>query len=211
MWQRLKDLVIRRILGLEDSPQRIAWGVFLGFVVAMTPTIGFQILLYVALATLLRVNKVAGIPILFISNPVSAVPLYSFCWWVGNQLLHGGQGENSWEDVQARLLEGAPAADGIWTHLLSAEFWSRVGDALVQLGGELWFGSLVLGVATGAPCYVLTLWGVTAYRRRSAMRDIPDAAWPQENERTTEAGTYARQFAEETEGDRPPRRDPDTP
>ena len=88
-WEKLKDVVVHKILGLDDAPSRIAWGVFLGCVVAMTPTLGLQILLYVSLATLLRVNKLSGIPILFISNPFTAVPLYGFCWWVGNLLLHG--------------------------------------------------------------------------------------------------------------------------
>ena len=56
LWTRLKNVVVSGILGLDDSPQRIALGVFLGFVVAMTPTLGLQIVIYVALAALLRVN-----------------------------------------------------------------------------------------------------------------------------------------------------------
>ena len=70
--KRLADQ--RWLLRVRDTPRRIAWGVFLGSVVAMTPTLGFQIVLYVAIATVLRANKLSGIPILFISNPITAVP-----------------------------------------------------------------------------------------------------------------------------------------
>lgn len=170
LWARLRNLVVNRILGLEDSPQRIARGVFLGFVVGMTPTIGLQIVLYLGLATLLRANKVAGVPITFIANPLSALPLYGFCWWVGNLLLHGGQGESSWDAVQARLTAEMESSESVYDQLLSSDFWSRMGSLMGQLGAELWLGSLVLGVAFGLPAYALVLWGVGEYRRR-----IPEA------------------------------------
>jgi uncharacterized protein (DUF2062 family) len=189
LWTRLKNVIVSGILGLDDSPQRIALGVFLGFVVAMTPTLGLQIVIYVALAALLRVNKVAGVPILFITNPVTAVPVYGFCWWLGNLVLHGGKGESSWEEVQARLMAAESGNnESLWEQMLSADFWSRVGTAMAQLGGELWLGSLVSGVALGLPAYGLVLWGVGAYRKRTRESVNPEPALPEaimRNERST--------------------------
>lgn len=167
LWARLRDLVVNRILGIDDSPERIARGVFLGFVVGMTPTLGLQIMLYVGLATLLRANKVAGVPITFIANPLSALPLYGACWWVGNLLLHGGEGESSWELVRARLTAEMESPESVYDQLLSSDFWSRMGSLMAELGAELWLGSLVLGVAFGLPAYALVLWGVGEYRRRT--------------------------------------------
>ena len=187
LWARLRNLVVNRILGLEDSPQRIARGVFLGFVVGMTPTIGLQIVLYLGLATLLRANKVAGVPITFIANPLSALPLYGFCWWVGNLLLHGGHGESSWDAVSARLTAELQSSESVYDQLLSADFWRRMGGMMGQLGGELWLGSLVLGFAVGLPAYALVLWGVGEYRRRvpEAVNLEPDASVSEAtNERT---------------------------
>ena len=161
LWRRLKDVVVNRILGVADTPHRIAWGVLLGSVIAWTPTIGLQIVLYVAIATALRANKISGIPILFISNPVSAVPLYWFCWWVGNLILHGGgEMDPAVERALERQLSGEAEID-----MLSGEFWSEIGGALGALGVELWLGSFVLGFATGIPLYFLTLAGVKTYRR----------------------------------------------
>jgi hypothetical protein len=88
LWRRLQQIVFHNILHLDDTPHRIAWGVFIGAMIAFTPTLGLQILLYLPIAALLRANKVSGIPILFISNPFTAVPLYYTTWSVGAAVLH---------------------------------------------------------------------------------------------------------------------------
>lgn len=167
-WRRLREVVVHRILGVDDTPQRIAFGVFLGFMVAMTPTLGLQIVMYVAIASLLRANKIVGIPILFISNPVTAVPLYWFAWWLGSVILHGGipAKEPSEEAVRERLEEASTEDVNWWAAIFTADFWSHLGDQLWQLGGELWLGSLVLGLVTGVPAYFMTLWAVRTFRHR---------------------------------------------
>lgn len=88
LWRRLQQIVFHNILHLDDTPHRIAWGVFLGTMIAFTPTLGLQIVLYIPIAALLRANKISGIPILFISNPFTAVPLYYTTWSVGAAVLH---------------------------------------------------------------------------------------------------------------------------
>lgn len=165
LWRRLRDVIVLRILGVADTPHRIAWGVLLGFLVAMTPTIGLQIVLYVTIATFLRANKVSGIPILFISNPFTAVPLYYFCFWLGGEVLHGGQASASREELMARLEQAGAAMQHGLGDLLTAAFWRQVWDVFWALGADLWMGSLVLGLVTGVPAYFLTLWGVRAFRR----------------------------------------------
>ncbi len=168
MLARLRYLIVTRILGVQDSPGRIARGVAIGMIVAWTPTLGFQIMLYVAAATVFRANKVAGIPILFISNPLTAVPLYWGCWKLGDWIVNAGSGG---ESAGARAIErlsqaSESAAHTDWWHAIwTAEFWRALGDTLLDLGLELWVGSLVIGVAMAIPAYLLTLYGVKAYRR----------------------------------------------
>jgi uncharacterized protein (DUF2062 family) len=147
---RAKDVVVHRILGVDDTPHRIAWGVFLGSVVAWTPTIGLQIVLYVAVATLLRANKVSGVPILFFTNPVTAVPVYWFAWRVGCAALG--------RPADVAGLTSAPPD-------LGAASLAEIGQALFGMGAELWTGCLVLGVLTGVVGYAMTYWGVLAFRR----------------------------------------------
>ncbi len=168
IWRRLKDLVVHRILGVDDTPQRIAFGVFLGFLVAMTPTIGFQIVLYVTIASLLRANKVVGIPILFISNPLSAVPLYWFAWWLGSVILHGDAPSETPNEAVLRdhLEESGANEPDWWVAIFTPDFWENLGDQLWRLGAELWVGCLALGLLSGIPAYFLTLWAVRAFRHR---------------------------------------------
>ena len=169
-FQRLKNLIVHQILGVADTPHRIAWGVFVGGIIAWTPTLGFQIMLYLAAATLLRANKVSGIPILFISNPFTAVPLYWFAWKVGDSVLNGGEAAADTADattVAERMQEAETSAEetNLFRDIWTAEFWEELGETLLSMGAELWVGGLVMGLLTAVPCYFLTLWGIRVYRR----------------------------------------------
>jgi hypothetical protein len=167
LWRRLSDVVVHRILGVDDTPQRIAFGVLLGFVVAWTPTIGLQIVLYIAIASLLRANKVVGIPILFISNPFTAVPMYWFAWWLGSIVVHGGvpPEEPSEAAVRERVMDTGGGAPW-YVALFTVEFWESLGAKIAELGVELWVGCLLLGFLTGIPAYFITLSAVKRFRRR---------------------------------------------
>lgn len=158
-YHRLKRVIVDDVLGVHDTPHRVAWGVSLGFFIGWTPTLGLQIVLYVAIASLLRANKVSGIAPLFISNVFTAAPLYYFCWWVGALLLNGGVGGGGKAKVAAM-----GSLDGL--SLFSLEFWSRAADVMVSLGVELWFGSLVLGVLNAVPAYFFTRWLLNRRQRR---------------------------------------------
>ncbi len=159
--RRVREVVVRRILDVDDTPHRIALGVFLGTLVAWTPTLGLQLVLYVALATVLRANKVSGLPLVFVTNPVTAAPCYWLCWRLG-ALLTGG----------AVVAEASPAAAIETTPPLppppeaAGPWWHELWQSLALVGADLWVGSLVIGVLTGAVAYLLTHRGVTAWRRR---------------------------------------------
>jgi uncharacterized protein (DUF2062 family) len=82
---RLRRFFADRVLGVHDTTHRIALGVAVGVAVAMTPTIGLQMVLTVAVATALRANKVVGVPFAWISNPATLwlyVPSYVLGSWL---------------------------------------------------------------------------------------------------------------------------------
>ena len=164
LWRRLQQIVFHNILHLDDTPHRIAWGVFIGAMIAFTPTLGLQIVLYLLVAALLRANKVSGIPILFISNPFTAVPLYYTTWSVGAAVLHPEKEVTratikTWLGNTGRALK----SDGL-ERLLESEFWSDAGRLLASTGGELWMGALVCGLLVALPSYFITRWGIDAFR-----------------------------------------------
>ncbi len=173
LWRRLQQLVIHRILHLDDTPHRIASGVFLGSVVAFTPTPGFQIVIYLLLATALRANKVAGIPILFVSNPFTAVPVTYITWWVGAALLNPKTVVTS-ATIRAWLGDTSQTLrDEGLSQLLDQGFWTQMLALLGTAAGELWLGGILCGLIVGLPAYFSTRWAINAVRHLREARGLP--------------------------------------
>jgi uncharacterized protein (DUF2062 family) len=173
LWRRLKQIVVHNILHLDDTPHRIAWGVFIGSIIAFTPTLGLQILMYIPIAAMLGANKVSGIPILFISNPFTAVPLYYTTWKVGALVLHPGSEVtrdtiHGWLGSTGRALKN----DGPG-RLLEGDFWYDAGRLLASTGAELWVGGLLCGIVFAVPTYFLTRWGINTVRHLRDARRLP--------------------------------------
>ncbi|MEE2904605.1 MAG: DUF2062 domain-containing protein [Myxococcota bacterium] len=164
---KARRVIRQKVLGVADTPHRIAWGVALGFFIAFTPTLGFQILVYLVFAAILRANKLSGIPWLFLSNPFSAVPVYYSTWWVGNLILTGGKASSEGGRAAVeKLVEATTQVSGSMKQFLSPQYWSMVGDTLIMLGYELWIGGFAVGAATGAIAYPIALKAIKGYRAR---------------------------------------------
>ena len=173
LWRRLQQIVVHNILHLDDTPHRIAWGVFIGAMIAFTPTLGIQIVLYIPIAALLRANKASGIPILFISNPLTAVPLYYTTWKVGAAVLHPEK-EVTRATIKGWLGDtGRALKDPGIGRLLEADFWASAGRLLASTGAELWVGGLICGLVVAVPVYFITRRGINVVRRIRDARRLP--------------------------------------
>lgn len=169
LWARIRRPVVKRILHLDDSPHRIAFGVFLGFLVGWTPTMGLQIVIYLLLAYALRANRASGLLPVFLTNPITAVPVYLLNWQIGRWILH----PNGLS--QAALTEQRTAIRDFvnnfqLSRLLESSFWSSAGTAFRAFGLELVVGCLVVGFACGIAGYIITYYGVIEYRKRRALK-----------------------------------------
>lgn len=169
LWNRIQRPVVRRILHLDDSPHRIALGVFLGFLVGWTPTMGLQILIYLVLAYALRANRASGLLPVFLTNPVTAVPVYYLNWRIGRWILHPG-GLSEAELVNQRSAITAFVDNFQVSRLLDGDFWTSIRPAFQTFGLELIVGCLIFGLACGLAGYVATYYGVIHYRRRRALQ-----------------------------------------
>ena len=178
---RVKRFFIFRVLHVNDTPHRIALGVAIGIFVTWTPTIGFQMLLTVALAWLLRANKLVGVPFVWISNPLTMVPIYLPNFALGRWLLR-----NNYEspDFAKALTVGGGSWLEAWLNRTSA-WWSET----MKVFAPLWLGSLIVGLVLGVTTYFLIRYAVVAYRRHrehvrqlrrqrraNAIRESPDEA-----------------------------------
>ena len=144
------------LLHLDDSAHRIALGVAIGTFVAATPTWGIQMLLVVGIAWLLRANKVAGIPMVWVTNPFTNGPIYGFCYWVGWMIADGPTPSDFWERFK-ELLEGNVG----WKDTLT-----QVASLAYDVAIPLWVGTCLVGLVAGAIFYVIMYYVITICRRR---------------------------------------------
>ena len=166
-WNKAKAWFIH-LLHLDDSSHSIALGAAIGVFIAMTPTIGFQMLLIYFIASILRANRIAGVPMAWITNPATILPIYSFNLLVGISIA-GGSAAMREEFEQA--LEGIMNKDLPWWDLVK-QWW----DVVMHVTLPLWVGSIVVGLASGTVAYAVMYYLITVYRRHHRRRLELEAA-----------------------------------
>lgn len=82
---------LRQLTKVRDTPEALARGLAVGFFFGVSLLWGLQIVLAVVVSHLLRGNKLVAAAATAVSNPLTSVPLYGFCWLVGH-LIVGGEG-----------------------------------------------------------------------------------------------------------------------
>lgn len=78
---------LRNILDIRDAPHKIALSFAVGLFVAISPFIGAHTLMALALAWALRLNRVVTFTAVYVTNPWSMIPIYTFCTWIGMVVL----------------------------------------------------------------------------------------------------------------------------
>jgi uncharacterized protein (DUF2062 family) len=168
---RLQDFLYRRVLHADDPPHRLALGAAIGMFVMVTPTPGLQIAGVLFLAWLLRANKVVGLPLVWISNPATAVPIFYPCYVIGRWILHRpGKPPTWWKELAT-----PPAA---WDEA-TAFYWAK----FLEIAMPLWVGCLVVGLFLGWITYHAVYRAVAAYRLKRWGQLTPPAATPQRERR----------------------------
>lgn len=161
-WSRLfvrgRRFLFRSVLHADDPPHRLALGVAIALFVAFTPTIGFQSALVVLLAWLLGGNKLVGLPLVWISNPATFVPIYYPSYRIGKWIVGGEPVSRKWW----KELAYPPEASGEAFRF----YWSR----LLEIIEPLTVGCLVVATPIAVISYVITYQSVAKYREIRARR-----------------------------------------
>jgi uncharacterized protein (TIGR03546 family) len=164
MRQKLTSM-FRSILALDDTPHAVALGTAIGLFVAWTPTVGVHMILVVALAFLLRANRLAGLIAVYISNPFTILPMYWIEYKLGALAL---EKEISYDEL----------AQVVHHHGWSG-WWDAFWRLCIDLGGPMWLGGLLLATVNAVPAYYLTRWAVERYRRaRGSPAAVPGSSAP---------------------------------
>lgn len=155
---RCRRSVIKRVLHADDPPHRLALGVAIAMFVTLTPTVGFQSVLVILLATLFRANKLVGLPLVWISNPATFVPIYYPCYRIGLWITGGKRVSFQWWRELTR-----PPED----YLPAMKFyWSRLTDVIVPLT----VGSVIVALPIAVASYALSYQAIVRYRHRRIFR-----------------------------------------
>lgn len=182
IWNRSREFFVHNILHADDPPHRIALGVAIAMFVTFTPTIGFQMGLVFALCWFLKANKLVGLPLVWISNPATIVPIYYPCLWLGAFLL--GEPRKNFRWFKCKLAE------------VPDEWLSKVrffGGELKDIAIELWLGCIVIGGILGVLSYYITYSLVYTYRMRVWGQLVPPThpALPNDSDVAPSAATDA--------------------
>jgi uncharacterized protein (DUF2062 family) len=146
----------RRLLALDDPPERTALAFSVGVLIAFSPLIGLHTILATLLAFLFRFNKVAIYAGTFVNNPfLTLVPILLASYAVGAALL-------------GRPL--ALPAEGVALlrepHILTASYWGALWARFWDLLLPFAIGGSVLSVVCSLAAYPVTLKLLRANQRR---------------------------------------------
>jgi uncharacterized protein len=148
----------RRLLAIDDPPERTALAFSIGIFIAFSPFLGLHTIMATVVAFAFRFNKVAIYTGTFINNPfLTLVPIIIVSYAVGAFIL-GRPIDIPDEGVE--LLKDP--------HLFSSDYYRRL---FVQSWSIVWpfaVGATVLSVVCSLVAYPITLW---ALRKRGLRRN----------------------------------------
>lgn len=149
----------RKFLQLDDTPHSIALGAALGMFITFTPTVGIQVLIVLILSMVVRFNRFAAIVIIYLSNPVTIIPIYYADYVIG--LFVQGESGLSLEEFGLLWDQSVITAGEVG-------FWGATQVLFKSLGTDviipMFIGGGVLGGFVGVVTYPLTLSWVQRYR-----------------------------------------------
>jgi hypothetical protein len=143
--KRFLTYFYNRFIRLHGSAEQIAWGSAVGLFVAMSPTLGFQMCIAVAIAAFFKINKVAAAAAVWVTNPATAPVIY----WINYQL-------------GAKLL-GYP----VHPFFFSNPSWESLWNSGKHVFMSLLIGGGIAGIALGAIAYIVTVNMIKTARKKA--------------------------------------------
>jgi hypothetical protein len=149
---------LRRLLAIDDPPERTALAFSIGVFIAFSPFLGLHTIMATVLAFLFRFNKVAIYSGTFINNPfLTLVPIILASYGIGALFMGRPMG------LPAEGLELLKDP-----HLLTADYWRRLFRHSFDVLLPFAIGGMVLSVVCSLAAYPLTLRWLRARKRRTA-------------------------------------------
>jgi uncharacterized protein (DUF2062 family) len=147
----------------KDTPHKVALGMALGIFIGILPIMGIQMAVVTIFALPLRGNLKAAIAGVWISNPITFIPMYWSYYVFG--LLFVPSRRITWDQFTELITQAV-----VWD-------WGDMSGSIqhmLDLGADIlipmWIGATILGVVFGIPTYFFTRRFVVKYRERRERR-----------------------------------------
>jgi uncharacterized protein len=146
----------RRLLAIDDPPERTALAFSIGVFIAFSPFLGLHTIAATLVAFFFRFNKIAIYAGTFVNNPfLTLVPIIVVSYALGALML-GRPLSIPAEGVE--LLKNP--------HLLTADYYHQIFDQSWYVVAPFALGATLLSVVCSAVTYPLTLWLLRKHRKR---------------------------------------------
>ena len=147
------------MVGRDDPPETVAASFALGVAISFTPLIGLHWAIALALAFLLRLNKVDILLGTLVVNPLTLGPVSAVALPLGRIVLRARQ----------EAIHDLP-----WGEFYRTSFWTNARPAMKMIGLQWGTGMFTLSIIAGALTYV----GMLALLKRRRARLAAIAASP---------------------------------
>jgi uncharacterized protein (DUF2062 family) len=137
----------RRLLAVDDPPERTALAFSIGVFIAFSPFLGLHTIMATLIAFLFRFNKVAIYAGTFINNPfLTLVPIIAASYALGALLMGRPLSlpDEGWQLLQE-------------PHLLTAAYWRQLFTHLRDIVLPFAIGGMALSVVLSLAAYPVTL------------------------------------------------------
>jgi len=176
----------QRTMNQPGSADRVARGAALGFFIGWLPLVGVQMGLSFGLCTIARASFIASLPGVWLSNPVTMVPMYFFINRVGAHVVGKAI---TWQEME-----------NIWRHVSTLGIMDGTRYLFVETASvtaAMFVGGAIIGLINAAIVYPIVVRLVHRYQQHWAARRNH---W-RGRTRQAAASSDATQHAAETKAD----------
>jgi hypothetical protein len=144
---------LRGILGAKDTTHRIAMSFALGVLWGMSPLLGIHTIGAFFMAWMLGFNRFVAVVGVYVTNPWTIVPIYSFSLWAGAKLIG--------------MKQIIPDID--WKNITFRHFIYEMKDLILPF----FVGTFAVGAVSAVISYFIIRSAVTRYRNRQLEASTP--------------------------------------
>ena len=149
------------MLGRDSPPEIVAASFAIGVAISFTPLFGLHWIIALALAVVLRLNKVDILLGTLVVNPLTLPAVGAVALPIGRFLLHARR---------------EPIAHLPCHEMFRRSFWTAAGPTMRAVGAQIAVGMFALSLVAGALTYVVLLRLIKRHRAKIAARTAPDVA-----------------------------------